>query len=341
MVWNETTRIVDFIEEKDNGVFFKVRGVEHHFERYHPYFSDNRNGFTAWLDSRFEQDVKYCGQCVPEKALFFAHVDCWRVAEHHGIDPTQLYRFAAQTQPVLPWRGDKPHNQLLDFFGCVGSLNHDTPLGKLLVEISRRLSPELHEIIMASLLQIASLKLRNPRGLPGAVPFSLKAREVLSTQLAAVESHVVPVLRGIPNEAASFLDLQPSRSRVSSHDPDSGLFGPVKALWIRVTNLFGRTYISEVGFDRGGNGTLSIPVSRRQITGLRFALGRFGLRAIRILYDGGSKSVWLGDPSGCWFGNVHGTRIRRLHTTANVRYYMDPPSFFAFEIPHADFSIIT
>ena len=270
VVWNESANIVKFVEEEYDRVRFKIRGVDHRFQRYHPRFSE-QGRLTRHVDEKFEEDAKYCGQCVPEKALFFAHVDCWRVAERHDINANQLYRFAVQTKPLLPWRGDKPHNRLRGFFGCVDGLNCETSLGKLLLEMSRRLPPELHEIITADLLQIASLKVRRFGPPIAAVPFSLKAREVLLPQLAAVESQVVPILRGMPSEAASVLDLQPSRSRVGPDsgifDPESKLFDPVKTLWIRVTNLFGRAYMSEIGFDQGGDGTLSIPVSQHPVTG--------------------------------------------------------------------------
>lgn len=317
IVRDASSRIIDFIEEISSRVTFEVGGVRHRFQRYHPYFGEQTEQ-TWYLDERWEEDVKYCGQCVLEKALFFAHADCWRVTERYGIDATRLYRFAVQTQPLIPCISDKPHGRIWRFFDHVGNLNSETPLGKLLVEISRRLPPELQENTMAFLQQAAWDKVRNICMNATDYEIMQKAGEVLLTRLAAVESLTVPVLKCIPAKSPG-PDLQPSRSRVSPQDP--GLVGDdsVKALSIRVQNLFRRTYISKIVVDQAGDGILSIPVSPRQITGLRFALGRFGLCALRILYDGGSKSAWLGDTSGCWFGNIAGTRLRDLHTTADVR----------------------
>lgn len=343
MVSNASSDIVDFIQEKTSRIRFRSRRIWHEWERFHPRFEDGSRHGTWWSDESYEEDVKYCGQCSPQnKPLFFAHAACWRLAERHGIEAAQLYTFAAQTQTLFPWRGDEPHTRLWGFFNRVrGSLNPETTLGKLLVKISHRLPPELQQSILLDLQQSAAYKVRNFCMDSDEYKAMLEAREVLFTQLATVESQAVPALKSIPSTPA-LVDLRTHRSRVSLRGQLLVNDSPATFLWIRVTNIFGRPYISEVGLDKRSSGALSIPVSQQQITGLRFALGKFGIRAIRILYDGGSKSPWLGDPSGCWIGNVPGTKIRELHTTADVRspaHIEWISSSVSYTFPRADFSI--
>lgn len=318
---------------------FRARGAWHEWRRYHPGMTGIYSP-THWADSDFEEDTKYCGQCRPGGPLFFSHADCWKVAQRHDIDVNQLYTFAMQTQPLLPWKGDGPHTRLWGFFNCVGTLNTETELGEFLVEISRRLPPELHEDILADLQRSAGYKVRNICMDAAEFETMLKAGEVLFTRLAAVESQVVPTLKSISSRT-TLVNLLPLKAPASL--PDQFMSNVRDTfLWIRPTNIFGRAYISEVGVGQRRSGVLSIPLSQNQITGLRFALGKFGVRAIRILYDGGSKSAWLGDPSGCWFGNVPGTNIRDLATTADVRptLYSVHTHHPLYKRPRANLSII-
>lgn len=211
--------------------------------------------------------------------------------------------------------GDRRTWNFLDY---VGSLNGNTPLGKLLVQTSRRLPPELRENTMAILQQSVVDKRRNISLTDAQYEPIRNSGNVLFAQLATVEYLTLPMLKRTPSGQPSF-DLQPLRSPVSLQGWSTTKDVPVKSLWVRISNIFGRGYISEIGVDQSGDDVLSVPVSSRQVAGMRFALGRFGLRALRVLYDDGSKSAWLGDTSGSWFGNIRGTQLRNLHVTADVR----------------------
>ncbi|KAJ0107604.1 hypothetical protein J7T55_007795 [Diaporthe amygdali] len=48
-----------------------------------------------------------------------------------------------------------------------------------------------------------------------------------------------------------------------------------------------------------------------------FALGRFGLRGVRISYQDGSFSSWLGDSSSCWLGTVLCSELSKLNVIAD------------------------
>lgn len=331
VVRDASFRIVKFFEGGDASLFFPAEGIMHNFERYHPPFSDGGwSGFSSYYFDTFQENTKDCGQCTPGKSLLFAHADCWLVTENHGINTTQLYQFGAQIQPVLPWIGGTPHTRLRGVLERADSLNCDTSLGKFLVEISRRLPPELQEHIIEYIQQSAEGKLRDLFKVSPTRQAVVEAGDVLFTQLATVEFQTVPVLRSMPRETPN-LDIRLRRSRALFWG--LALLGddPVKTLCAHVKNLYGRTYLSEICFDQTGNSILSIPISPHQIRGLRFALGRFGIRAIRILYDGECKSPWLGDPSGCWFGNLAGNEIRDLHAIANVRFPLLLYKYFTLE----------
>lgn len=213
VVRNATSRVVDFIDERNSRVTFQARGIEHHFQWYHPYFGAQHNQ-TWYLEERWEEDMKYCGECVPEKSLFFAHEGCWLITERHGIETTQLYAFAVQTKPLILWRGEYPHSRTWSFLDHVGSLNGNTPLGKLLVQTSRRLPPELRENTMAILQQSVVDKRRNTSLTDAEYKPIQSSGDVLFAQLATVEYLTLPMLKRTPSEQPS-LDLQPLRSPVS------------------------------------------------------------------------------------------------------------------------------
>ena len=348
VVSDASSDIAHFTSDQGRKIKFKAGGVFHYFEKYHPHFVDSVISQSWHTDpEEREKSTVNCGHCTPNKAVFFAHADCWGIVKHHGISDTKLYQFAVQTQPLVPWRGEHPHNRLWGLSRCAKSLSSETSLGKLLTEIFRRLPPEVvQEHIVAYLHRSGADTKRRCHRVSNTAESRLrhwvdvdqyetilKAGDILFLQLAVVESQVVPVLQEIHTKADGS-NFHPLRSLTPMASPPDSLEMPIEILYARVRELFGRTYISELGCDGEGNseGLLSIQLLPGVITGLRFALGRFGLRAVRILYDDGSRSSWLGDPSGCWFGNVigkysqkkhqlghiPGLELRNIHTTADV-----------------------
>ena len=99
VVRNASSHIIDFIEEITSRLTFNIRGIRHSFQRYHPYFSD-QEGQTWYLDERWEENIKYCGLCIPEKSLFFAHAADHRAPRRQ--DPLSLHvRYANQAAHSL------------------------------------------------------------------------------------------------------------------------------------------------------------------------------------------------------------------------------------------------
>ncbi|ROV98720.1 hypothetical protein VMCG_06793 [Cytospora schulzeri] len=93
----------------------------------------------------------------------------------------------------------------------------------------------------------------------------------------------------------------------------------IKRIYGRSNIILGWNYLTEISFndDVVEGGSSSISVADSSIRGLRFALGKFGLRGIQIIYEDGSCSLWLGDPSSCWIGVLHGRDLSKLRVIAD------------------------
>lgn len=95
--------------------------------------------------------------------------------------------------------------------------------------------------------------------------------------------------------------------------------GSFNSIHVRYRNIMGTSYLAAIGFRRESGGeALSIPVAHRDVLGVQFSLGRFGLRGIRVLYEDGTRSPWLGEPSSCWIGVTYGRDLSRLRVVADV-----------------------
>jgi hypothetical protein len=80
------------------------------------------------------------------------------------------------------------------------------------------------------------------------------------------------------------------------------------------TPIFGEDYISSIAFNKREGA----PVSRAKSKGIIFTIGRYGLRALRIIYADNSTSAWLGDPENGWTGVMYSNNIQELHVIHEV-----------------------
>ncbi|MBE3044632.1 hypothetical protein IMZ48_19135 [Candidatus Bathyarchaeota archaeon] len=97
--------------------------------------------------------------------------------------------------------------------------------------------------------------------------------------------------------------------------------GPITSIHGRVSRLFGREYLVDIGFNGDEGRKSTIAVTKADITGIRFALDMHGIRAIRVKYSDKSVSPWLGNPGNAWYGEIPGnaTDLRGLRLLRNVR----------------------
>src|SRR5690606_4212982 len=91
----------------------------------------------------------------------------------------------------------------------------------------------------------------------------------------------------------------------------------IESLRVKTTSIFGLAYLSKIGFNEGDGDFIDVRDSG--FFGVRFALGTYGIRALRVLYQDGSMSRWVGDPRFSWFGEVYGADLRYLSVIRDVR----------------------
>lgn len=245
-----------------------------------------------------------CGYCFPEKSLFIAHWDCWRVVQaSDNISTENLHEFALRTMPLALSRSE-PHAPL-SLFDLAQCINRETSLGRFIMNILDRIPPELHPKIMRE-AQLDALSFQHYGNMNDhQYKALLTSPSVLFTRLATVQLSTLPRLRS-------------GFAEVTTYVPGKDNY-PIQTMHIIPVDIFGATYIAEVGFSAGREAPPGIQVRSEEIRGVRFALGRFGLRGLRLLYADGSDSRWLGSTSGCWYGNVRGKSIRDLHVVTEVR----------------------
>lgn len=222
--------------------------------------------------------------------LFYAHKCCWKVANSPNITPALKWlRMAIQTRPFdirTEFPEEEPNFDVgtdLLVADC-RFFNEETDLGKLALRLS------------TIPIEIQSQVLDDLRG---SLFISLLKERTFSRQI-------------LPRIHAS-ATLQPTTRILDTN-------ATIRSIYVRSNIILGWNYLTEIGFndDNVKDGSLSISIADGSVRGLRFALGRFGLRGIQIFYDDGSCSSWLGDPSSCWIGVVHGRDISRLRVMADV-----------------------
>lgn len=227
----------------------------------------------------------YCMKCRPDQVIFLAHKCCWKAINHPTVIPSlQLLKLAQHTRPLGPPLSQDVHRRYLSRQTQLDAYSTETALGSLLEQVVRRLPLELQCNILDYLegSLFASL---------------LKAKAVAPFLLGRLGLGKCAKPRTI----------------------NLGIVGAITSLHVRSSNILGRPFLTGIGFNQS-ECCPWIPVRSTCIQGLQYALGEFGLRAVRILYVDGSRSTWLGDPSSCWLGTVMGSDLQMLYVLADVSY---------------------
>lgn len=241
----------------------------------------------------------YCPHCRPDRMVYLSHRDCWKVAfSDSHMKVADWSRLATQTRPY-----EIVHVRHKDSVGCddyqsrtvlppmppdPDQLQRGTSLGGLLSKV-RFLPTEIQFQIM------------------GLVKGTMVASLL---QAKAFVSELLPRLR-----ARSNWTLQPETKALRVGCDESSV-----ALSCCSTYLMGRSYLSDLALRPLKESTAQVVVANIAVRGLQFALGRFGLRGVRISYDDGSFSPWLGDSTSCWVGTIRCSDLSKLNIVANVSY---------------------
>lgn len=216
----------------------------------------------------------------PGPMIYFAHVDCWRVA-NRAYDTRALLAFARNTRPLIPrrWAG-LGDIESTPWRVSEQDLDRSTPLGGLLAQVAR-LPPELQARIVAGLRQDRA------------------ACMVRTLQTAA----------SIPGTTAGC--SPPSRELRICPSPASRIYASTSV-------MFGRAYLRDLHFDGAAGANTSVYVEAKDVRGIRFAIAAHGLRGIRVLYRDATESEWLGSHQDCLFGETYGDDLSRLWMTRDV-----------------------
>lgn len=219
--------------------------------------------------------------------MFFVHLSCWKMARQNGgqVPGESLYKLAENTRPIIDWRYliDKVPQPPLGF-PRAEEVQANTSLGAFMRHSPTHLPEELQQEILSYLR--------------GTLIFSL-----LSTL------QTISVLRQIhPRPPSGWI----SRCLAGTVTETDALRG-------ETVRIFGQTYLRQLEVAKDGDALpLSILIKNQCVRGLKYVLGTYGVCAVRVLYDDGSSSPWLGSPSEGWNARVYGSDLGRLCVVQDV-----------------------
>lgn len=233
-----------------------------------------------------------CHICSIEEPVFYVHQDCWMAARRRrpGLGIPKTLELACATQPIIDWRflqkdSDTAKHILVVSWDNVQTLMQDTDLSRLLRRVAQKLPAVLQDAIVDELR--------------GTLVFSLLA--TLGT--VCLLDLVAP--RGPPRVPEPVFVA-------TNHDF-------VASIKMEPIDLYGKMYIRRLEFSpRHDPGSRSIPVKDKDIQGLTYSLGDFGLQAVRVDYADGTRSPWLGVESPGWYGTLEGKDLLQLRVVRDV-----------------------
>ncbi len=219
------------------------------------------------------------------RPLYFVHACCWKaVRQQCPLSLSGLYRFARQTQPILPRDGlGVSTPQLPVQFPHEGTLVGKTELAGLLSRAGTYLPAELQREVL--------------RYLCG------RDKSYISSLIQA--THTTALVRLVDQEAPRIEEL------------GSLLHEGGEPRWLGAStiSLFDQFYLHRIALvhrEDDPNLDLCILVQVDAVAGVKFVLGTHGLQALRIIYRDGSSSPWLGKPSRSCYGAIYGSSLRQL-----------------------------
>ncbi|KFY92256.1 hypothetical protein V498_05076 [Pseudogymnoascus sp. VKM F-4517 (FW-2822)] len=206
------------------------------------------------------------------------HLPCWKLIRL--LDPTltlrSIYEFAQSTHPLFS-ATHIPEGQDITTTGFTDVINENdsrSDVGKLINHLSR---------------------------LP------------LELQLAISEACPSNLLSSLVTVAQITFELISAfkRSQGQRH-VELICHSDVRTLCAKTVSIFGNKYISSLRFNELSESSEKIQVKESEVTGIKFAIGRYGIKALRICYASDESSGWLGDPRAGWIGVMQGSDITSL-----------------------------
>ncbi|CAH0058537.1 unnamed protein product [Clonostachys solani] len=243
----------------------------------------------------------HCLFCGEEAATVnMIHIYCLQLAKRRWSDFSTdlLARIARLLRPITPPNvtaeilGVKPD---LTKFPESEIASKDSSLGLLLANIHGHLPGELQRLIC--------------RHLSGTLFFSVAS--CLET-LHWIEDHrILTDSRQIATPTYHY-PLMPSFS--------------FKRLVADTVNILGESCFTRIGGDFPTSYEMEITIKQVPISGIRYALGLHGVVGLRVLYEDGSSSAWLGRSPGRLFRVFSLRSLRDLRILTDVRSQQSLPS---------------
>ncbi len=196
---------------------------------------------------------------------------------HFGLSCLDLYTLAECTRRILP-------------HSLSGSLDSLLP--------DRQLQSSIKRVPQTGLGRILDLVWdRLPLELSRAV-FSYLSDDMTSALMRALQT---PIYLESASQLRPKKEIRYLLNSVGSDDDVEWFSGCM-------ISMFGNTYLHQVSITKSKekNPYLAVPINSKAIRGLKFVLGTYGLRALCVVYQDGTNSLWLGDPSNGYHGIVHG-----------------------------------
>lgn len=241
----------------------------------------------------------YCPKCRPDSMVYLSHRDCWKVAfsSFHLTSP-DWSRLATQTRPFEIRRYDNDSS-----VGC-----HDYP-GRIVLPSMPPHTDQLRGgTPLGELLSKVCL-------LPAELQFQIMGllKGTMVACLLQTKQYV--------SELLPFLHDRSSWTLMPKTKPlHIGRKASKVSLYCHTTDIMGQPYLSNLALEPLKGAIAHVDVANIAVRGLQFALGWFGLRGIRISYEDGSFSPWLGDSTSCWVGFVRCSDLSELNIVSNVSY---------------------
>jgi hypothetical protein len=228
--------------------------------------------------------IEFCleSPCKGEKIAYLIHLSCWKMVNILIKKPSSLsiYEFAQSTYPLF-----EPKFIAEGGDDCIATDFTKTVGGS---------SPQTE---VGRLLSSLSL-------LPAEIRLAVSAQCTLNLLLS---------LLTVANTSSALLNKFEDNPGQTTFDLVSN--DVVDTLYTQSTSNLGRRFLSLLRF----NHPRGMPLERSAAKGIKFAIGRYGLLALSILYANGTVSPWIGDTKNGWFGVIYGQDIGCLRILQDVR----------------------
>lgn len=142
--------------------------------------------------------------------------------------------------------------------------------------------------------------------------------ELRMTIAAASAGCPLAAALAVLNTSTALIDfISKDKLQKSESSPISKVSVPlrprVKRIVARWINIYNSNYLHSLESTEEeiqGEYINSLPV--RQIQGLKFSLGCYGIQAVKLVYADGVESNWLGDETSGWIGEEYGDCVTEL-----------------------------